>query len=95
MKRYFLLLFCATAEFLLHKPRFEPRSKETSKCPREPMLTELLFSIKLQIEGAFDAEGDFSIPVRKGDSLYFAAIQFKELLVVINEETMESNRLLG
>lgn len=41
-----------------------------------------------------DQNGNFKIPVRQGDSLYFAAIQFKELLVVIDEEMIKSERLL-
>ena len=41
-----------------------------------------------------DHEGNFSIPARMGDSLYFAALQFKELLVVVDEKIVESQRLL-
>ncbi|MGB7785553.1 MAG: hypothetical protein WBL27_05580 [Salinimicrobium sp.] len=41
-----------------------------------------------------DRKGDFEIPARLGDSLYFAAVQFKELLVVVDEKAMESQRLL-
>ncbi|MGB7842540.1 MAG: hypothetical protein WBL21_07105 [Salinimicrobium sp.] len=41
-----------------------------------------------------DQQGNFSIPARKGDSIYFAALQFKELLVVVDEEIAGSQRLL-
>ena len=40
-----------------------------------------------------DAKGDFIIHAREGDSLYFAAVQFREMLVVVNEQMVKDQRL--
>ncbi len=37
--------------------------------------------------------GNFAISVRAGDSLYFSAVQFENLLVVVNEKVVESGIL--
>ena len=40
-----------------------------------------------------EKNGDFRISVRVGDSLYFSALQFKDLLVVVDEEIFTTRRL--
>ena len=37
--------------------------------------------------------GNFTISVRAGDSLYFSAVQFQDLLVVVDEKVVESGTL--
>lgn len=40
-----------------------------------------------------DRNGDFQIAAIEGDSLYFSALQFKDLLVVVGRRTFETARL--
>lgn len=39
------------------------------------------------------SSGDFSLPVKEGDSLYFSAVQYGELLLVIDQEIMDRGTL--
>lgn len=41
-----------------------------------------------------DAEGNFELQVKEGDSVYFTALQFKELLVIIEGGIVEKERLV-
>ncbi|NJW51884.1 hypothetical protein [Salinimicrobium oceani] len=41
-----------------------------------------------------DAGGNFELRVKEGDSVYFTALQFKELLVVVDDEIIQNRRLV-
>lgn len=41
-----------------------------------------------------DAEGNFELRVQEGDSVYFTALQFKELLVIVDSGVVEKKRLV-
>lgn len=41
-----------------------------------------------------DAKGNFELRVIQGDSVYFSALQFKELLVIVDAEVVEKRRLV-
>lgn len=41
-----------------------------------------------------NSKGEFEIQVKKGDSISFSALQFKELVVIINSEVLENRRLV-
>lgn len=95
MKKVFFIAFLCYCGISSAQTQVRSEIKGNIKVPAGTDVDGITIFNKTANRGSVsDAEGDFSIPVRKGDSLYFAAIQFKELLVVINEETMESNRLL-
>src|SRR6056297_2585871 len=94
MKRFFLLLFILS--FGISSAQFSERKEIEGniKVPAGSEAEGITIYNKNSGGGTVSSEkGEFRIPVKAGDSLYFSAVQYGELLVVISEEIVTAGML--
>lgn len=91
MKQFFLFVFMLS--FGISSAQFTERKEIEGqiKVPAGSEAEGITIFNKSSGRGTVSSEkGEFIIPVKAEDSLYFSAVQYGELLVVISEETVNS-----
>lgn len=94
MKKFFLLVFIMS--FGIASAQFSDRReiKGNIKVPENSEAEGITVFNKNSGHGTVSSEnGDFSLFVKAGDSLYFSAVQYGELLVVVGEEVVTTGQL--
>lgn len=94
MKPFFLSIFLLF--FGISSAQFADRKEVTGtiKVPAGSEAEGITIYNKTSGHGSVSsAEGDFSIAVKTGDSIYFSAVQYGELLVIIDEKVVTAGHL--
>jgi hypothetical protein len=94
MKQLFLLNFLIITTFSTAQSFGEVEIKGHIKVPAEADAQGITIYNKNSRRGSVSAEnGEFSIYAKLNDSLYFSALQYKDLLLIVDEQAIRSRTL--